>query len=394
MVATDPVLRFPKTLMDRVMPFHTFLLKVASRCNINCTYCYIYNRADGRWTRQPVYMSQKTASAAALRIAEHCRRHEKDSAVIVLHGGEPLMAGPDRIEGYARAIAGAFQDTGVKLTVGMQSNALLFDTRYGDLMTEWGMTIGVSIDGPPEINDRYRVDHRGRPTSAQLEKKLDLLTSSFPQIFTGFLTVIDIESDPSEVVDYLLSFNPPTIDFLFPLDNHDRRPPGKDDFESTPYGDWLIAAYDAWIASGSTTRIRIFQTLLGLIIGSKTLVETFGTDPVDLVVVESNGEIEAVDSLKAVFDGATELGYNIRNHSFDEVARHVGVKARQAGVQGLCETCRNCDLVRVCGGGYYPHRYSEGNGFQNPSIYCRDIAKLIRHIQKSITASLREGSHA
>ena len=394
MVATDPVLRSPETLTDRVMPFHTFLLKVASRCNINCTYCYIYNRADGRWTRQPVYMSQKTASAATLRIAEHCRRHEKDSAVIVLHGGEPLMAGPDRIQGYARAIAGAFQDTGVKLTVGMQSNALLFDTRYGDLMTEWGMTIGVSIDGPPEINDRYRVDHRGRPTSAQLEKKLDLLTSSYPQIFTGFLTVIDIGSDPSDVVDYLLSFNPPTIDFLFPLDNHDRRPPGKDDFESTPYGDWLIAAYDAWTSSGSTTRIRIFQTLLGLIIGSKTLVETFGTDPVDLVVVESNGEIEAVDSLKAVFDGATELGYDIRIHSFDEVARHVGVKARQAGVQGLCDTCRICDLVRVCGGGYYPHRYSEENGFQNPSIYCRDIAKLIRHIQKSITASLREGSHA
>lgn len=374
------------TELDRagqvVVPFHTFLVKVASRCNINCTYCYIYNRADSRWQRQPHYMSPATAATAMRRIAEHVQQHDKNSAAIILHGGEPLLVGSDRLETYARIIADAFADLNVRLTVGMQSNGLLFDERLGDLMMRWGISIGISIDGPPEINDKSRLDHHGRPTSGDLERKLSLLTSpKYRPLFTGFLTVIDIKSDPVDVVRYLLNFAPPSIDFLFPLDNHDRRPPGKACFESTPYGDWLIRAFDYWACQNTPTRIRIFEALLGLSAGSHSIVETFGTGPVDLVVVETNGEIEGVDSLKAVFNGATALGFNVFDHDFDEVGGHVAVKARQAGVHSLPLICRGCALVRVCGGGYYPNRYSQANGFANPSVYCHDIAKLIQHLQ-------------
>lgn len=373
-----------------VVPFHTFLVKAASRCNINCTYCYIYNRADSRWRRQPAYMSPATAEAAIRRIAEHVRRHKKDSAAIIFHGGEPLLVGPKQLDTYARIVADAFADLNVRLTVGMQSNGLLFNERLGDLMLRWGISIGISLDGPPEINDKSRLDRRGRPTSATLERKLALLTSpKYRPLFTGFLTVIDIESDPVDVVRYLLSFSPPSLDFLFPLDNHDRRPPGKIRFDATPYGDWLIRAFDYWASQNTTTRIRIFETLLGLSVGSRSIVETFGTDPVDLIVVESNGEVEGVDSLKAVFNGATALGFNVFDHDFDQVAAHVAVKARQAGVSNLSPICRDCALVKVCGGGYYPHRYSQANGFTNPSIYCHDIAKLIRHLQNSAVSAAR-----
>ena len=366
-----------------VVPFHTFLVKVASRCNINCSYCYIYNRADERWKRQHAYLDASTAQTAFGRIAEHVKAHGKDSAAIIFHGGEPLLAGAQRLERYARLIAAAFQDLDTRLTVGMQSNGLLFTERLGDLMLRFGISIGISLDGPPAINDKARVDHRGKPTSKELERKLALLTSpAYRRLFTGFLTVIDIESDPVEVVEYLLSFSPPSIDFLFPLDNFDRRPPGKESFEATPYGDWLIRAYDYWSTQDTSTRIRIFENLLGLSAGSRSIVETFGTDPVDLVVVESNGEIEGVDSLKAVFNGATALGFNVFEHTFDDVSSHVAVKARQAGVHGLSATCRDCSVVGVCGGGYYPHRYSRASGFASPSIYCHDIAKLIHHLQR------------
>lgn len=367
-----------------VVPFHTFLVKVASRCNINCSYCYIYNRADERWKRQPAFLAPSTAQAAFARIAEHVAAHGKDSAAIIFHGGEPLLAGAQRLEKYACLVATAFQDLDTRLTVGMQSNGLLFNERLGDLMLRLGISIGISLDGPPAVNDRARVDHRGRPTSQQLERKLALLTSpSYRRLFTGFLSVIDIESDPVDVVKYLLSFSPPSIDFLFPLDNFDRRPPGKERFEATPYGDWLIRAYDYWSTQDTSTRIRIFENLIGLSIGSRSIVETFGTDPVDLVVIESNGEIEGVDSLKAVFNGATALGFDVFEHSFDEVSSHVAVRARQAGVYGLSATCRDCSIVGVCGGGYYPHRYSRAGGFSNPSIYCHDIAKLVNHLQRS-----------
>src|SRR5690606_1042377 len=143
-------------------------------------------------------------------------------------------------------------------------------------------------------------------------------------------------------------------------DNHDRRPPGKsaEGFEQTPYGDWLCRSFDCWSSRPHRTTIRIFDSMLRMICGGQSQVESIGVGAVDLVVVETNGEIEAVDSLKSAFDGASRLGFNVFDHPFEDVAQHIGVRSRQLGVAGLCETCRGCPVVDVCGGGYLPHRYS------------------------------------
>jgi len=118
-------------------------------------------------------------------------------------------------------------------------------------------------------------------------------------------------------------------------------------------------------------------------------VEAVGLDPVDLIVVETNGEIEAVDSLKSTYDGATKLGFNVFDNQFDEVASHFAVRSRQLGAEALCQTCQDCPVVQVCGGGYIPHRYSpEGNSFKNPSIYCADLEKMIRHIHAVVSNDL------
>jgi uncharacterized protein len=54
----------------------------------------------------------------------------------------------------------------------------------------------------------------------------------------------------------------------------------------------------------------------------------------------------------------------------------------------LCAQCRGCPVRAVCGGGYLPHRYSSRNGFDNPSVYCRDLMKLIVHIQARVLTTL------
>jgi uncharacterized protein len=75
------------------------------------------------------------------------------------------------------------------------------------------------------------------------------------------------------------------------------------------------------------------------------------------------------------------------------VARHTSVLARQSGVLQLCETCRSCRIVDICGGGYIPHRYSAALGFSNPSVYCLDLTRLIDHVGVSLRDALaRTGS--
>ena len=108
----------------------------------------------------------------------------------------------------------------------------------------------------------------------------------------------------------------------------------------------------------------------------------------DLIVVEANGDIEGVDSLKVTYPGATKLGFNVYSHTFDMVAAHPAVLARQVGLPNLCESCRSCDVVEICAGGYLPHRFSSAGGFDNPSVYCAALYSLIHHIRRALLREL------
>jgi uncharacterized protein len=371
---------------ENLVAFHTYLWKIASRCNLNCSYCYVYNRGDSQWERQPRFMSESVARQTATRIRRHCETRGKRDLSIIFHGGEPLLGGVEHIDLLTKIIAQEFDGFDGKISVGMQSNALLFSEEIADLFLRRRMTVGVSLDGPPSVNDRHRVDHLGRPSSEGLERALRLITSEkYRSILGGLLCVIDLDADPVVVTEYLLSWKPPSIDLLFPLDNHDRLPKGKtENLSSNPYGQWLVKAFDHWLESGSKSRIRIFNSIIALLGGGRSLVESLGLAPVDLIVIETNGEIEAVDSLKTTFNGGSALGMNVFDHSFDEVARHFAVRSRQRGVAALCDTCRNCPIVKVCGSGYVANRYSRERKFDNPSVYCTDLELIIRHIHQRV----------
>src|SRR5271166_2460119 len=76
------------------VPIRQFLFKIFTRCNLNCDYCYVYELADQSWRGKPGIMSAEIISASADRIAEHVEVHDLDEVRIILHGGEPLLAGP------------------------------------------------------------------------------------------------------------------------------------------------------------------------------------------------------------------------------------------------------------------------------------------------------------
>jgi len=393
--AATTALEMYRTLHAKTRPLHTFIVKVASRCNLNCTYCFVYNAADSQWKRQPKRMHPRLMKQLARRIREHAEEHELADVSIVMHGGEPLLLGPRYLTVFFRIFEEQFAQSGIGISFGMQSNGLLFSQSIGDILAQHGATIGVSIDGPPRVNDLTRVDHRGLPSTSRLEEKLRLLSSPrYHSVFSGFLSVINLAADPSETLEYLSSFHPPGVDFILPYDNHDRLPPGKRDFESTEYGRWLVELFDYWFDHLPTLRVRLFDSLLRIMVGGSSTVESIGLGPVDLIVVETDGEIEAVDSLKATYDGATRLGLNIDQHSFCDAVRHPAVHSRQIGLSALPEVCKRCDIVRLCGGGYLPNRYSRARQFNNPSVYCRDLELLIRHIRCRVEPLLKQAGIA
>jgi uncharacterized protein len=351
----------------------------------------MYNLADTRWREQPNFMSEKVARQTAFRMLEHCKKHKLLKTYIVFHGGEPLLGGISHLEMLTSVISDVFSNSGIDVYLGMQSNGLLFNEQIGDFLLEKNISLGISLDGPPKVHDANRVDHQGNPTSFKLEEKLKILTSpKYLKLLRTIICVINIDSDPLEVIKYLLSFKPPSLLLLLPDYNYDRLPPKKEkDIESTPYGDWLINVFNYWYTNKTTTKIRLFESIIRIAFGKKSLVETIGLDPIQYVIIETNGDIELLDALKSSYHGATVIGYNVFENDLDIVAQHKAIIYRRIGKEALCAKCKECPVVNICGGGYIPHRYSKENGFDNPSIYSSDLEKLIRHVYNTISSELK-----
>jgi radical SAM/SPASM domain FxsB family protein len=363
-------------------PMRTFILKVVNRCNIDCDYCYVFNGPDQSWHALPVRMSTEVAHATARRITEQAIAHELDRVDVVLHGGEPLLAGPAHL-GAILQILRAEVDAAVSFE--LQTNGVLIDPQWLDLFERFGVRLGVSLDGPPAANDRHRLSHRGRSTADAAVRGVELLRSR-PHLFGGILAVVDLANDPVEVYDHLAALGPPVIDFNLPHATHDS-PPRRTEPGVPEYGRWLSRVYDTWIGAATYTHsVRILEDIVALSLGAHGAVESLGLLPSGIVVVESDGTIEDVDTLKSVAHGAAHLGLNVFDHTFDEAASHPAIRRRQAGAAALADECQRCPLLSVCGGGYLPHRHSAERGYRNPSVYCQDLAYLIRHVQATLPA--------
>ena len=158
-------------------PFREFVLKIHSRCNLACDYCYMYEMADQSWHSRPKQMSAAIAEQTASRIGEHVRRHAVSDIGLVLHGGEPLLAGPDLIAHLVAAVRDAVGDR-VTTHTSVQTNGIGLDDGYLALFDQLGIHIGVSLDGTATAQDRHRRFAGGRGSHAAVNAGLQRLTKN------------------------------------------------------------------------------------------------------------------------------------------------------------------------------------------------------------------------
>jgi len=362
------------------VPLSQYVLKIHSRCDLACDHCYVYESADQSWRGRPVVISDETVARTAQRIAEHASAHELDSVQVILHGGEPLLAGKVRIKRIATELESALRGIS-RLDLRIHTNGVQLDEEFCDVFAEHNVKVGISIDGDRAANDRHRRYADGRSSYDKVIRAIGLLsTSRFRHLFAGLLCTIDIANDPVAVYETLTSLYPPRIDFLLPHATWDN-PPVRTTASESQYADWLTTIFDRWLAEGRPVQIRTFDSVISTLTGGDSLTEALGLAPVTVVIIETDGSYEQVDSLKAAFDGAPVTGLDVFTHSVDVVGQHPGIAARQQGLAGLCQACQACPVVTSCGGGLYTHRYRAETGFDNPSVFCADLLKLITHIR-------------
>ena len=383
--------------MASAPPFRQFVLKVATRCDLACDHCYVYEAADTSWRHKPRFMTEEIVRRTAERIAEHATAHRLPAVALVLHGGEPLLLGPTRMRATLTTLRDVIESAGCAVDLRIHTNGVRLTSEYCDLFREHRVRVGVSLDGDRTATDRHRRFANGASSHMQTLRAVSLLRDDYPGIYAGVLCTIDIRNDPVAVYEAVRDARPPRADFLLPHATHSD-PPARANPGQAEYADWMLAVFDRWNVESRPFPIRSFTSVLDAFRGLPSGTESLGLDPVDLVVVEADGTLEQTDSLKATYNGAPVTGFTVAEHSFDAASVHPGFEARRHGLADLCETCRRCPVVAVCGGGLRTHRYGAPSQttppvplpdpFDNPSVYCRDLKGLIIGIRARAQASV------
>lgn len=367
--------------MDAEVHLDTVLLKTASRCNLDCSYCYVYRGPDTTWRTQPKRMHSEVLTAVRDRLVDHAAMQDPGFA-IVLHGGEPLLLGFDGLATLLNSLRNRLPPK--RYPISIQTNGTLLSPQLLDLFAKTRTSVSVSIDGPVDVNDLARLDHRGRTTHAATMHGIRLLSShtECEFLFAGTLSVVQPTVSPLVVYEFLKTMGTPSMDFLLQDGNHDRLPPGKARFDTTEYGQWLSTLLDAYLADPSPVPIRFFDDIMKLCLGGASRKEGRGNDRYGILVVETDGEIRKNDTLRASFERADQFEnrWNVRTTSLstvlgsEEFVSYAGMHVPESS------RCRNCNLVSICGGGMPLYRWSSDRGYDNPSVYCHDHAALIRHV--------------
>jgi uncharacterized protein len=365
------------------------ILKVASRCNLNCSYCYVFNMADSTWKIRPPLMSNEVFEAALERIRQQCHASGQDEFRIAFHGGEPCLIGHETFDAWcskARAVLGDI----VKLGLVIQTNGTLLDSKWIQLFRKHHVGVGISMDGPKAIHDAARVDHLEQGSYERVVRGIKLLQDG--GVSYGVGCVIPLGADPLTVHHHFLSLGCNQMTYLMPHFTHDTIAPIRERYGPTPCADFMIPIFDDWWFE-STMEIQIddLKDFARVILGGRSHSEAIGNYPPCYVFIEPDGEMEGLDNLRACVDGLSRIKLNVRNSSFSDLL-HTETMHSQAIFEGMpiAQACRNCIEGETCRGGYLPHRYSSARGFDNPSVWCADLLKIFAHLRNRMGVSIEE----
>jgi len=365
------------------------ILKVASRCNLNCSYCYVYNKGDTSWRGRPPHMSDAIFTATLDRAVEYAEAIGDPAVSLVFHGGEPTLVGPDRFRAWCAEARERLGGAGLKVGVALQTNGTLIDDRWIEACRAGRVGVGVSIDGPPEINDRARVDHGGRGSHARVERALRLLAGG--GIEHGLLCVIPLGADPQSVHQHFLELGAPAVTYLWPDVTHDQIAPVLTEFGPTPCADFMIPIFDAWHDDPGKIDVRDLRNISSVVLGGHSRIETIGNPAPHCFFVETDGAIEGLDALRVCDDGISATHLDVLTAGFADVRAAGGLHARSIfDGHPLPTACHGCREASTCAGGYLPHRFSTQRRFDNPSAWCADLLKLLRHVRARLAVSPEE----
>ncbi|MEO0477478.1 MAG: radical SAM protein, partial [Planctomycetota bacterium] len=235
---------------------------------------------DKTYDRVPSNMSPTTFGQLIERIDDYCESMCIDEFHLTLHGGEPLMW-PSKY--FTDSIPLIRRSGRIRAT--LQTNASLpFDLSTMQLLSDYGIRIGISLDGPEKYNDIWRIDKKGRGSySSVMNFVKELDQNNLMSNLGGFLSVINTDIAPREYFDWVMDLPKKRIDVLMPIDinysNFDKRNDGR-------IGQWLAELFDIWFLNDDPeVYIRTFSSTVELMCGGSNHTDKLVNDSIPMFVI-------------------------------------------------------------------------------------------------------------
>ena len=355
------------------------ILKIASRCNLKCTYCHWFRDPDVY--KQPPLMSKGVFDHFINRLNDYFYSYAKNSFKVVFHGGEPTLLKKELFEYMCIQLRLLEKKHDKVINLGITTNGTFIDDDWMKLWKKYNVGVSVSIDGDAEAHNRYRVDFKGKGTYSLVSQGIKKLHQA--GIKCGTLAVCQPDQDPEKICQHLVDeLGLKRFNILIPNFNNDDKEKGL----VVSIADYYIKLFNLWIEKywQQGIRIRNLEAFVKAVLHQPTSTPSIGFTPMKVISITPAGSIQPHDVLRIAGSSQVELGLFLQRDPLSSIFETDAWQSTLNASVTLPDACLPCKYKDICCGGNVIHRYSSKNGYNNPSVYCDDLQRIYQHIMNKL----------
>lgn len=349
--------------MSGVARIGSLLIKpVSAVCNLDCAYCFYLDREADPYQSLP---GRRMTLETLERLVDTYMFYSFPASAFAFQGGEPTLAGVDFFRKLVE-FEKRYGREGQQASNSIQTNGVLLDDEWCALFREYQWLVGLSLDGPEEMHDRYRLDRGGRPTWARVMAGLERLKRN--RVEFNVLCVVsraNVER-PREVYRFFRSLGVEYIQYIPQAEFDSSGAPLASTVTPEQYGRFLCETFDAWWPERRRVQIRCFENIAEALAGRKPSTCTMHEVCDSYAVVEYNGDVYPCDFF---VEKTWKLG-NVNYDSWPEIARRQRRLDFAANKAIARPECAACEYQAICRGGCPKLRYGLRRDFADLDYLC------------------------
>jgi len=355
--------------------FQLFVKPVGALCNLGCAYCYYLEKQDLYTDKEP----QMSDVLLEKYIIQHLETATEDPVLFSWHGGEPTLTG---IEFYRKAveIQRKYNPHNKKIINGIQTNGINLNDEWCRFLADENFLVGISIDGPEAIHNKYRQTKSGETTFQKVMNGYRLLKKY--EINSEILCVINAFNvhQPLEVYRFFKSLDAKYISFL-PLVDRDlnsKTGVSPDSVPAKAFGDFMVAIFDEWQEHDiGNIRIQLLEEAFRSAFHQDHTLCIFKRTCGGVPVLERNGDLYSCDH----FVNQEHLIGNINHLHLSKLLDHPKqVAFGEAKFNTLPRYCLKCKVLTMCHGECPKNRFIQSpDGEKGLNYLCEGYKRFFNH---------------